>query len=201
RPRAFVRNTKAVEGPREEEGWGVEQAAEDAAAWSVEHTADVEREPMAHACQSGARVVTATPRQLSALRQAAEPVYTSMRKDPEQRPVLEKIEALATNAPSDLPLSVPEGCAYRPGDEKAIPAPVQALSGPGDPGGLPQGTYRLEHTPAELIEHGETEESVRDNAGVMTWTLRGGRWSIHPDPTYPNRFSTADCAGFYDVNR
>ena len=198
---ALFANTKTLDGLSEQERSWVEQAAEDAAAWSVKHAADVEREPMAHACQSGARVVTATPQQLSALRQAAEPVYTSMRKDPEQRPILEKIEALATNAPSDLPLSVPEGCAYQPGDEKAIPAPVQALSGPGDPGGLPQGTYRLEHTPAELIEHGESEESVRDNAGVMTWTLRGGRWSIHPDPTYPNRFSTADCAGFYDVNR
>jgi hypothetical protein len=46
-----------------------------------------------------------------------------MRKDPEQRPILEKIEALATSAPPDPPLSLPEGCAYQPGDEKAIPRP------------------------------------------------------------------------------
>jgi TRAP-type C4-dicarboxylate transport system substrate-binding protein len=198
---ALFANTKTLDGLSEQERSWVEQAAEDAAAWSVEHAADVEREPMAHACQSGARVVTATPQQLTALRQAAEPVYTSMRKDPEQRAVLEKIESLVANAAPGPPLSVPGGCAYQPGDEKAIPAPVQALSGPGDPGGLPQGTYRLELTPAELIEHGATEEEVRDNAGVITWTLRGGRWSTRPDPTYPNRFSTADCAGFYDVSR
>ena len=198
---ALFANTKTLDGLSEEERSWVEQASEDAAAWSVEHAADAEREPMAHACQSGARIVTATPEQLSALRQAAEPVYTSMRKDPEQRPILEKVEALATSAPADPPVSLPEGCAYQPGDEKAIPAPVQALRGPGDPGGLPQGVYRLEHTPAELTEHGETEEGVRNNAGVITWTLRDGRWSNHPDPTYPNRFSTVDCAGFYHVSR
>jgi TRAP-type transport system periplasmic protein len=198
---ALFANTKALDGLSEQERSWVEQAAEEAAAWSVEHAADAEREPMAHACQSGARVVTATTEQLAALRQAAEPVYTSIRKDPEQGPILEKVEALASNAPPDPPMSVPEGCAYQPGDEKAVPAPVQALSGPGDPGGLPEGIYRLEHTPAELTEHGETEESVRNNAGVITWTLRGGRWSNHPDPTYPGRFSTVDCAGFYDVNR
>ena len=198
---ALFANTKTLDGLSEQERSWVEQAAEDAAAWSVEHAADVERAPMAHACRSGARVVTATPQQLTALRQAAEPVYTSMRKDPEQRAVLEKIESLVANAPPGPPLSVPEGCAYQPGDEKAIPAPVQALSGPGDPGGLPQGTYRLELTPAELTAHGATEEEVRDSAGVLTWTLRDGRWRYHPDPTYPNRFSTADCAGFYDVNR
>jgi TRAP-type C4-dicarboxylate transport system substrate-binding protein len=198
---ALFANTKTLEGLSEQERSWIEEAAEDAAAWSVEHAAEAEREPMAHACQSGARVVTATPEQLSALRQAAEPVYTSMRKDPAQGPILEKVEALASNAPPDPPLAVPEGCAYQPGDEKAIPAPVQPLSGPGDPGGLPEGIYRLEHTPAELTAHGETEESVRNNAGVITWTLRDGRWSNHPDPTYPNRFSTIDCAGFYDVSR
>ena len=198
---ALFANTKALDGLSEEERSWVEQASEGAAAWSVEHAADAEREPMAHACQSGARVVTATPEQLSALRHAAEPVYTSMRKDPEQRAILEKVEALATSAPADPPVSLPDGCAYQPGDEKAIPAPVQALSGPGNPGGLPQGVYRLEHTPAELTEHGETEEGVRNNAGVITWTLRDGRWSNHPDPTYPNRFSTVDCAGFYHVGR
>ena len=37
--------------------------------------------------------------------------------------------------------------------------------------------------------------------GIVIWTLRGGRWSNHPDPTYPNVFSTVDCAGFYDVGR
>jgi len=198
---ALFANTKALDGLSEEERSWVEQAAEDAAAWSLEHAADAEREPMARACQSGARVVTATPQELRALRQAAEPVYAAMRQDPVQRAILERIEALATSAPADPPLSLPEGCAYQPGDEKAIPAPVQALSGPGDPGGLPQGVYRLEHTPAELTEHGETEEGVRNNAGVLTWTLRDGRWSYHQDPTYPNRFNTVDCAGFYDVGR
>jgi hypothetical protein len=121
-----------------------------------------------------------------------------MRNDPEQRPILEKIDALARNAPPDPPLSLPDGCAYQPGDEKNIPAPVQALSGPG---GLPQGTYRLELTPAKLTEHGLTEEDVRNNAGVITWTLRDGRWSSHQDPVVHTNFNTVDCAGFYHVSR
>jgi TRAP-type C4-dicarboxylate transport system substrate-binding protein len=53
-------NTKALDGLSEEERSWVEQAADDAAAWSVEHAMDAERAPMARACQSGARVVTAT---------------------------------------------------------------------------------------------------------------------------------------------
>jgi TRAP-type C4-dicarboxylate transport system substrate-binding protein len=198
---ALFANTKALDALSGQERSWVVQAAEDAAAWSVEHAADAQHEPMAHACQHGARVVTATPEQLNALRRAAEPVYAAMRNDPEQRPILEKIDALARNAPPDPPLSLPDGCAYQPGDEKNIPAPVQALSGPGDPGGLPQGTYRLELTPAKLTEHGLTEEDVRNNAGVITWTLRDGRWSSHQDPVVHTSFNTGDCAGFYHVSR
>jgi hypothetical protein len=95
----------------------------------------------------------------------------------------------------------PRGARTSPATRRPSPAPVQSLSGPGDPGELPLGVYRLEHTPAELTQHGETEEDVRNNAGVINWTLRDGRWSSHSDPTYPNRCSTVDCAGFYDVSR
>lgn len=198
---ALFANTAALDALSEQERTWVVQAAEDAAAWSVEHAADAQHEPLAHACQLGARVVIATPEQLSALRQATEPIYAAMREDPEQRPILERIDALASAAPPDPPLSLPDGCAYQPGDEKAIPAPVQALSGPGDPGGLPQGVYRVELTPTKLREHGLTEEDVRNNAGVVTWTLRDGRWSSHIDPVVHTSFNTGDCAGFYDVSR
>jgi TRAP-type C4-dicarboxylate transport system substrate-binding protein len=198
---ALFANTRALDALSGQERSWVVQAAGHAAAWSVEHAADAQQKPMAHACQSGARVVTATPEQLSALRQAAEPFYVAMRTDREQRTILEKIEALARNAPPDPPLSLPDGCVYQPGDEKGIQAPVQALSGPGEPGGLPEGTYRVELTPAKLREHGETEESVRNNAGVVTWTLRKGRWSSHLDPVVHTSFNTGDCVGFYDVSR
>jgi TRAP-type transport system periplasmic protein len=197
---ALFANTKALDALSGQERSWVVQAAEDAAAWSIDHAADAQQGPMARACQSGARVVTATTEQLSALRQAAEPFYAAMLKDPEQGPILKKIEALASTAPPDPPLSVPEGCAYQPGDEKNIPAPVQALSGPGDPGELPEGIYRVELTPDKLREHGETEEGVRNNAGVVTWTLRDGRWSSHLDPVVRTRFNTGECTGFYDVS-
>jgi TRAP-type C4-dicarboxylate transport system substrate-binding protein len=175
------------------------QAANEAAAWSLEHAADAEPGQIAQACLFGAKVATATAEQVAALREAAEPVYADLRADPALRDTLERIEGLVAAAPSDLPVVLPEGCAHQPGQE--TPLPERTLAEPGDPGKFPTGVYRYRHTVADLTAHGMDEYGASLNAGVWTWTLGEGTWSYEQEPVTEEavELGITDCEGFYDV--
>ncbi len=95
-------------------GW-VEQAGRDAVAWSAVHAADRVRQQTAAACAAGARVATATPPQVNALRGAAEPVYARMRADTALAGTLTRIQGLVSSAPRDATV-IPASCRYVPGD-------------------------------------------------------------------------------------
>ncbi len=81
----------------EARGWLTEAAA-DAESWAAEHAGDAEGEQMQSACRQGARIATATPDQLAALRAATEPVYAAMRSDAGQAATLARIEELVTGS-------------------------------------------------------------------------------------------------------
>jgi hypothetical protein len=137
--------------------------------------------------------------QLAQLRSAFEPVYAALRSDPEQRKTLERIEDLVAQSSPDRPTVIPDGCAAVPGAETSAPPPTQVLSKPGRPGQLPTGVYRYGISEEELRARGFSEPDVRLNAGVMTWTLRGGSWSYEQEPVFASVPHTS-CGGFYDVS-
>lgn len=174
----------------------VERAAADAASWSTTHAGDAEAEQMKQSCRFGARIALATDGQLAALRRAAEPVYAAMRADAKAGPTLARVEALARGAARPAPVVVPAGCGYRPGEKPA--ARGQTLAGPGRPGSLPQGVYRYTLTEAELRAAGYDESGARENAGVWTWTLRAGSWTLKQEPVHAN-VTVTSCEGWYDV--
>jgi TRAP-type C4-dicarboxylate transport system substrate-binding protein len=195
-------NAKRLEAlPPAARGW-VQEAARRATEWSAAHAGEREAAEIAVACHSGARIATATDLQLKALRLAAEPAYAALRRDPSQAGALARLEELVGQAGPDAPVTVPDGCAYRPGDQVADPVAVPALQGPGNPGKLPRGTYRYSFSEEELRGSGMTAEEARANAGVWTWTLGAGRWSYvlkqsSSDP--PEGYGGNFCEGYYDV--
>jgi TRAP-type C4-dicarboxylate transport system substrate-binding protein len=185
----------------------IEQAAAQAAAWSVEHADDRVPREMSMACSQGARIATASARQLLALREAVEPVYVALRSDPEQAALLARVEQLVQDAGTPDPVAVPEGCAYQPGDKgpetRALPEP---LDGPGRPGSLPAGSYRYVLTEDEInaaIPPDGQYDIAGANAGVWTWTLENGHWLQEVQlaaQEMPEGFSEGPCEGYYDVH-
>jgi len=177
----------------------VTHAAADASTWSTTHAADADAQHIERACRFGARIALATPEQLAALRKAAEPAYAAIRANPALATTLQRVEGLTAAAGHDAPITVPAGCAYQPGDETRLVPPVaQHLTGPGAPGELPPGVYRYSVSTAELRALGETEHDATMNAGVLTWTLRGGSWSSRLDAANAPA-SSGTCEGWYDV--
>jgi TRAP-type transport system periplasmic protein len=92
----------------EQRGW-LRQAAGEAVARSaslVEH----EDQIVADVCQAGARLSNASQTDLTALRQAFVPVYSSLEEDPETKSFIARIEALKESTPAGAPLAIPVGC-------------------------------------------------------------------------------------------
>jgi TRAP-type transport system periplasmic protein len=178
------------------------QGATEAVEWSVQHAADRDATQLQRLCKAGARVATATPQQLAAFRAALEPQYERLRNDAEVGAITQRVEALVADVEPDPLVELPAGCAYQPGDEANVPPPVQALTGPGDPGELPEGVYRMALTRQQIVDAGLPDEDAYNNAGVTTWTLRGGSWRGEHQPTYSDS-PAADqthCEGWYTVD-
>ncbi len=196
---AVFANTELLDGLDEQHRGWISEAAQDAASWSSAHAGDRDAEQIRRACEAGARVATATPEQLTALRAAAEPVYEALSADPSTARVLERVQALVDGIePRPLP-ELPEGCAYRPGEELERPAQVQALTGPGAPGDLPQGVYRYALRREQLLADGQSEQDADGNAGVFTFTLRAGSWRYEQQPAVPGNAVSlmTTCEGWY----
>lgn len=199
---AIFANTGRLDAlDRTARGW-LERAAADAATWSTLHASDKVGAQLNEVCSRGVRVATASPAQLAALRSAAEPAYAVMRADPELAGSMRRIETLVSSVAQPAPTPVPAACSYHPGDEKRMPAPERRLTGPGNPGGLPQGTYRYSFTVEELLPHVANRYEAEINAGVFDWTLNGGRWHYTAKlaisgPYRPGAYTS--CDGWYDV--
>ncbi|MDP9220504.1 MAG: hypothetical protein M3P23_08190, partial [Actinomycetota bacterium] len=152
----------------------------------------------------GARLATATPAQLVALRAAASPVYGSLGSDPALGGTLARLELLAKANDGSAGAPIPPGCAYRPGEEERVPPPARTLDGPGRPGALPPGVYRYAWTHDELVGIGLSEHDAQINAAVVTWTLGRGRWSqsakLADSRLKGSPGAYTSCRGWYDVD-
>ena len=206
RTTVLVGNTAALEGLDSADRQALTKAAAEASRWSLDHAADDVAGEMAFACRAGARIATASAEQLAALRRAVEPAYQALRSTPEQAEILARIEQLVDTAPAAKPVAVPTGCAYTKGDETRPAGGVlpEPLTGPGRTGDLPSGTYRYSLTEKQIRDGVDmSDDSVRANAGVWTWTLGDGRWSYLLKPNsqdVPEGFSGNSCEGYYDVH-
>jgi TRAP-type C4-dicarboxylate transport system substrate-binding protein len=204
RSTVLVANADLWSGLPEEDQGVLSEAAAEAAAWSLEHADDRVSAEVGRACRAGARIVATSHEQLQTLRAAAAPAYDALRSDPDQAATLRAIESLVSESGPET-VEVPDGCAYRRGDEDRVAVSVlpAVLDGPGRTGALPQGTYRYELGHGEILDGGDfSEELATANAGVWTWTLRDGRWDYEIKliaQELPAGYAGTTCEGYYDA--
>jgi len=77
------------------------------------------------------------------------------------------------------------------------------LSGPGDSGSFPLGTYRYTRTESDLLKSGMTPGDAAANAGVWTWTFGKGTWHFELQPTIgtvPAGYAGNVCDGWFASN-
>ena len=97
-----------------------------------------------------------------------------------------------------LAIGVGAGAFVHAQDQTANPPARPSRGGPGAPGELPPGVYRYSVSTAELRALGETEHDATMNAGVLTWTLRGGSWSSQiPGELTPDRQNRDNANAIY----
>ncbi|SNT63936.1 TRAP-type C4-dicarboxylate transport system, substrate-binding protein [Asanoa hainanensis] len=167
----------------EQQRW-LREAAADAAARSSD-LVDLDGDVLTDICQGGARLATASPAQLDALRTAVRPVYTELRRDPPTAAYLERIEQLK-RATSASALPIPAACTG------AHPQPTATEGDGGDLTAL-NGVYRLEWTVKELVAAGQQQQEAAENAGILTLMFDDGRlvW---------NWAGAFNCVGRYRVS-
>ena len=160
-------------------GW-LEAAARDAATRS-RSVADKDAKGLADSCATGARFAEASSTDLAALGAAFAPVYANLRRHPETRTFIERIQALKESTPTEPALSIPSGCTGR------APAPVTR----GTTGSTAlDGTYRYVLTQADADKVGDKDTgypvvvTIRLNDGRLSggcFGSAGGTYSIAGD--------------------
>jgi len=150
----------------QQRGW-LQQAAQAAADRSAALAERAHRDAQAlkNACQSGARLATASPADLAALRTAFAPVYASLERDPQTKAFIERIQALKRSAPAGAPLAIPAGCTGK--------APQQPAARAGTVPVDLNGTYRYLLTKEDARKVGDPE--VDQFPHVNTVKLRDGK--------------------------
>jgi TRAP-type C4-dicarboxylate transport system substrate-binding protein len=132
-----------------------DQAAETQFVW------DNERSDTAILCRRGLRFLTASPADLAALRQAVQPVYGLLERDPQTRRYIGQIEAMRKGIPAE---PVP-GCAQTPR--------LTGNAGPLD------GVWRFTTTAADLRAAGAPQSDiVPENYGTYTFVFDRGRFAF-----------------------
>jgi TRAP-type transport system periplasmic protein len=150
----------------QQRGW-LQQAAQAAADRSAARTEHANRDAQAlnNACQSGARLATASPADLATLRTAFAPVYASLQQDPQTKAFIQRIQALKRSTSAEAPLAIPSGCTGK--------APQHPTASTGTAPADLNGTYRYLLTKEDARKFGDPE--VDQFPHVNTVKLRDGK--------------------------
>lgn len=137
-------------------------------------------------CAGGGRVVTASQTDLTALRLAAQPVYTELERDPSTRGALARIAQMKTRV---APAAATAPC------EPATAAPqptTRAAGSPDTKGTFPVGVYRMEVSEKTLVQEGMTVADAGNHAGIWTLTFEGGRLVVSDLRSRDSKESTGE---------
>ncbi len=167
-----------------QQGW-LRKAAVDAASRSTSLFAR-EQPQIVRLCKEGARFTNASPADLAAMRRAFAPVYASLERDPQTRDFIVRIEQLKRKTAREPAPSIPPRCA---GPAHARSEPAAARINPA----VLNGVYRLALTDDEVRATGPPAAFSRPSYGVITLTLRNGRYRFHPR-------TPPECTGTYALS-
>jgi TRAP-type C4-dicarboxylate transport system substrate-binding protein len=187
----LVANSRALAGLDAADRAVLRAAVADAAAFAS-RVAATERDAARAYCRVGGRVITASDTDVRALEAAAAPVVAELERDPATRAAVQRIRSVG-GAPPPEPAPTCEPAAGT--GRRSVPS--------GDATRTPvDGVYRNTITVRELTAHGVDAPTARQNAGVHTITLRGGRLHDTMRPLEPTGAPTNDltpCEGRYAV--
>jgi len=137
----------------------------------------------ARAACGAVRIVLASDADIRGLVRATRPVVSRLERDDATRRAIQRIVALRETVSGARPAIAPCGPPSAP-TQKAKPDGGRATL-------PPDGIYRSLIKPAEFLRAGLDASTARNNSGLFTLTLRGGRvsWTIKGDPAvYTGRY-------------
>lgn len=138
-------------------------------------------------CGAGVRIALASEADIRGLVRATRPVVAQLERDEGTRKSIERILALRETVSGSRPAIATCGGAS---------ATTGTAKSGGPPAVLPpDGVYRFLIVPDEFLRAGFDASTARNNSGLFTLTLRGGRisWVIRGDPVV--------CTGHYFVSK
>ena len=177
---AVVINEDAFGRLSDEQRTVLREAAARAQRHVVEHT-PTESARAARYCGIGGRIAFASDADRAAIENAAGPVYAELEQDAGTKALIEKIEAMK------------DGATTTPVAACGAARPQPADTGPGT--AFPEGVYRREVTPEGLIADGMDEITAHKVAGLVTLTIRDGRWHGRAQGI------SGECGGPYTVQK
>jgi TRAP-type C4-dicarboxylate transport system substrate-binding protein len=185
----------------QQRGW-LRGAAASAAAWAVRHAADSDASGLTNACRAGSKAELASSTELDAMRTAGLRAIGHQRQPSWIDELVHEVAALRDKAGRGPTVTIPAGCTFVAGD--ARPRGIghrDPLTGPGPTGALPRGTYRFSLTEADISRASGGKATADDlqNAGITTWTIGNGRWSLTFLPT-ASTIPMLPCSGWISVS-
>jgi len=160
-------NPRALRRLSNEQRTALRAAAADLVRWAVAHTPS-ERAAARERCNRGGTIALASRSELVTLRRIALRANISLVRDRQAQAVLRDLRVLAATTPSDPPVAT---CSQ-------LRAGASRAAGFG-------GTYRMTLTKDAAAAFGAP--AARYPVSV-TWTLRGGRWSLRGVGTYTGTY-------------
>ena len=182
----IVANRKALDGLTDDQRETLRQAAAETRDHVVA-SRPTDAEEARSACGVRIQVVVASDADIRGLVRATRPVVARLERDESTRKSIQRIVALRKTVSGSRPAIAP--C------RRPSPATAKEKAG-GRPATLPpDGVYRSLISPKEFTRAGLDDSTARNNSGLVTLTLQGGRVSWHDegDPTV--------CAGRYFLSK
>ena len=182
---ALVANEDAF-GRLSDEHQGILREAAAKAVRYVVQNAPTEADRAAVYCRNGGAIAFAAEADVAALEQAARPVYEVLEADPQTKELIEQIRAMKAQA-----TSAGDAISARadPASSGAPPTTTQSLRS------SPRASTAPILPPEYLIEKGMDSQTAYDLGGIVTLTIKDGRWRGHTQ----SALNPPDCGGTYSV--
>jgi hypothetical protein len=132
-------------------------------------------------CDSGARFADASDADLDALRQALQPVYDTLRENPQTAEFIAQIEALKAATDPGPALAIPPDCTGPANPDLLVPSPQSTDVGSDSAADNSlDGTYRWTLTPEDARTHDPKLVGTQAEflPAVATMTLDEGTWEL-----------------------
>jgi TRAP-type C4-dicarboxylate transport system substrate-binding protein len=183
----LVANQKAFERLTDDQRKTLRRAAAETLE-QVRASRSTDAEAARTACSARVRIVLASDADVRALVRKTQPVIARLEQDGATKRLMQRIKVVRETVLDSSPAVAPCG--------RPRPGTTSATSGGGPPTLPPDGVYRALLSPKDFLREGIDAAEARNNSGLWTLTLNGGRvsWHSKEDPY-------TECVGQYFLSK